>query len=390
MAYDKVKRGPMLEAMTRLGITGKLHRLISLFHSNTVFRVKGLQGSISDIYEQVEGLRQGDPLACIIFNLLLTVIMKDARDMYSSECVVRGLLKWDALEKFCKRPFVAYADDTNLYSQCRKSVEVMLHCLQVKARKYGLELNIDKSFLILIGDARRREEMMGIQDVDGRDIQCVSSSPTLGFELGGTVRPVKIANAKASGMLQRMNQYKYIWQSNIPIKNKIQKYYSLIVSKAIWGLHLLALSPRALAHLEYIHVRCMRRILRIPASFISNVSNEEVLRRAKARPLRVDINLKQCSKLGHILRRDDDHPDFHIQFQNRDLDERRPDGCGRRVGRARTTWFQSILPLFTRHGHFAHELSDLAQDRDEWYKVSLYICANNSLVTSNLPALGDQ
>ena len=90
------------------------------------------------------------------------------------------------------------------------------------------------------------------------------------------------------------------------------------------------------------------------------------------------LNLLPCSRLawfaarnsGHILRREDDHPVFHILFQNRRLDERRPVGKRPRVGRARMTWFQAVLRVFSSHGYFASDLNELAQlDESQFRKL---------------------
>ena len=58
-----------------------------------------------------------------------------------------------------------------------------------------------------------------------------------------------------------------MWQSELPARDKLRKYESLVINKGIWGLHLLALKPSDFAHLEYIHTRCIRRILKIKAAY---------------------------------------------------------------------------------------------------------------------------
>ena len=72
---------------------------------------------------------------------------------------------------------------------------------------------------------------------------------------------------RGRSMLSRMNQYKAIWQSELPARDKLRKYESLVINKGTWGLHLLALKPSDFAHLEYIHTRCIRRILKIKAAY---------------------------------------------------------------------------------------------------------------------------
>ena len=61
-----------------------------------------------------------------------------------------------------------------------------------------------------------------------------------------------------------MEQYSAVWQSDLPLKTKLERYDSLVVTKNIWGLHVLPFLPTGFACLEYVHVRCLRRILGIP------------------------------------------------------------------------------------------------------------------------------
>ena len=116
-------------------------------------------------------------------------------------------------------------------------------------------------------------------------------------------------------MLSRMNQFRRVWRSNLSLKKKVDRYYALIVSKGVWGLHLLALKPADFAHLEYIHARCLRRILGLKAAFINHISNGDVLRKARTQGLEACIGRKQLALLGHILRREQEHPGRLICFQ---------------------------------------------------------------------------
>ena len=73
-----------------------------------------------------------------------------------------------------------------------------------------------------------------------------------------------------------------------------------MVSKGAWGLHLLALKPSDFAHLEYIHTRCSRRILKIKAAYWSRISNAAVLERAKFPAITTFVGRMQFALLGHI------------------------------------------------------------------------------------------
>ena len=68
----------------------------------------------SEDTRQEEGLRQGDPLSCFLLVILITVVMLNAREQYSSECRRRGMTKAQReTENIFGFDEVEYADDAN-------------------------------------------------------------------------------------------------------------------------------------------------------------------------------------------------------------------------------------------------------------------------------------
>ena len=372
-AYDRVHPDRLVVALSRLGMTPKYIRIIESLYANMRFVVQDAFGKSAE-EPQHTGLRQGDPLSCLLFILLLSVIMHDAQTAWEEECRQLGL-RWREVEDAVGRPYVTYVDDTNLAATVPRVVQIMLHAVQREALFYGLCLNVLKTFLIRIGGARHVRAPV-IRDLGGHPVPVVDSERTLGFDLGPKVSTKSVVSKRGRTMLGRMNQYKIVWQSNLSIKKKVEKYTALVVNKGIWGLHLLPLTRSDVAHLEYIHARCLRRILKIKAAWWSRISNSEVLRKAKCAPILHHIRRKQLALLGHILRRPFDDPDRLSCFEpNTHLDPRRPPDCHRRVGAPRKTWFKTLEPLFSNNGIPKNTLHDLAQDRNGWFSLSERLCA---------------
>ena len=165
-----------------------------------------------------------------------------------------------------------------------------------------------------------------------------------------------------------MKQFKFIWQSKISIKKKVDKFHSLVVSKT-WGVHLLPLVKRDFRKLEAAYVRCVRRILGIKAAYISRISNETVLKRAGVPTFQSTVRLKQLTLLGHILRLGPTHPDWRVCFQP-DLQclPCLPAGILKRKGRPRARWAEELFSLITKqYPHYSRaEIATLAQNRDRW------------------------
>jgi hypothetical protein len=172
-----------------------------------------------------------------------------------------------------------------------------------------------------------------------------------------------------------MHRFKVIWQSNLSRKKRLDKYHSLVSSKGFWGLHLLALGKEDFAKIERQHVRCLRRILKIPAAYFSRIKNETVLKIAKVPCAKSIIRQKQYQLLGHILRlpKNDrlgfEHPDWKTCFKpTYDCLPALPPGVKKRKGRPCLRWAELLLndavalyPQSTRRDIF-----NLAQDRKRW------------------------
>ncbi|GBM40784.1 hypothetical protein AVEN_80794-1 [Araneus ventricosus] len=69
-AHDSIKRDKLLKAMIEFNIPTKLVNLNKASLSNVRCRVK-IQNHLSESFTAERGLRQGDSLACLLFNLAL-------------------------------------------------------------------------------------------------------------------------------------------------------------------------------------------------------------------------------------------------------------------------------------------------------------------------------
>ena len=204
-----------------------------------------------------------------------------------------------------------------------------------------------------------------MKDIHGNQVKCVPFERTLGFDLGPLVLPHGVVRSRGNALLTSMNQYKLVWQSDLSVKKKIERYLSLVVSKAIWGLHLLAILPSDFRRLEYLHTRCLRRILDKRAAYVSRISNAAIFRLAKVETLECQIRRRQLKLLGHDLRKDASDADRLCCFQpNTPLQPCVPPGCRRRVGRPRLVWAETILPVCERSWNLSRiQILQLAQNR---------------------------
>ena len=122
-AYDGIARVKLYDAMSSFGIPAKLIRLVRMTMTNVTWQVRG-DGKLSGPFATTKGLRQGDGLACLLFNLALERAIRDSRvetchkiispyiitevfiETFDHYLVLEG--QWPSIERVCC---------TNLYSE---------------------------------------------------------------------------------------------------------------------------------------------------------------------------------------------------------------------------------------------------------------------------------
>lgn len=77
-AYDAVSRTQLYRTMHEFGIPKKLIRLVKITLTNTTNRVR-IHGKLAEQFVTNNGLRQGDPLSTLLFNLVLEGIIRKAK-----------------------------------------------------------------------------------------------------------------------------------------------------------------------------------------------------------------------------------------------------------------------------------------------------------------------
>ena len=158
----------------------------------------------------------------------------------------------------------------------------------------------------------------------------------------------------------------------MPLRRKLKIYYACIATRIIYGLETLNLTNKDITRLQVFEHRTIRRILRIPASMISHISNEAIMSRAKVEKCLPKILLaSQLRLVGHIIRAPVRDPLRVVCLEP--TQEYRPRTLARgiqRVGYAHSAWWirraTSQVPNFNARAAF---------DRAEWRGAVQRRCA---------------
>ena len=110
----------------------------------------------------------------------------------------------------------------------------------------------------------------------------------------------------------------------------------------LYGFSTFWLSTAQRRRLDGFCCRCLRRVLRIPAAFVSRVSNKLVLKSAGAAPLSEQMLHRQLLLLGKIVRAPDSSLLRRCVFIEGSL-QPQVGQFVRRVGRPRQDWATQVL-----------------------------------------------
>ena len=177
---------------------------------------------------------------------------------------------------------------------------------------------------------------------------------------------------QASAQSRRIGQAKSefralskIWRrSNLTRKRKLAIFRSMVETKLLYALSCCCLNVAQQRRLNGFQAKCLRQIIGIPASFISRVSNREVLRRADYPEATTSLVQSQLQILGKVMRAPPTSQLQSCAFHPGTL-QATTSHYIRRVGRPRKEWVPSVLAEAVSRVD-PQDLQTLAQDPLRW------------------------
>ncbi|CAH1388426.1 unnamed protein product [Nezara viridula] len=127
-AYDSILRDELYHDMLGLGVPPKLVRLIQVTMKELQCTVR-IQGDMSDYFEMQKGLRQGDCLACLLFNIALECAIR------RSQIQIGGTVFNHSVQ------LLGFADDIALVGRTRAAIKDAFLVLQGAPARMGLKVN---------------------------------------------------------------------------------------------------------------------------------------------------------------------------------------------------------------------------------------------------------
>ena len=142
-AYDSIKKGKLYEILREFKVPEKLIRLVEMTQRGNKCNV-AIDGVITNSFNVGRGLRQGDPLSPLLFNVVLEWIMR------------KGNINTKGLLCRKKHQVLAYADDIAIMTRTRQELERVFLSLVEVAGETGLKVNEEKTKYMIVGKGLQR------------------------------------------------------------------------------------------------------------------------------------------------------------------------------------------------------------------------------------------
>lgn len=343
-AYDCIDREALYAAMEELGIPHKLVKLtrITMVHSNCQVKI---QNKLTDNFVTDIGLRQGDGLAPILFNLVLEKVIREMK-IHSAGTIATKSYQ-----------IVGYADDMNIVGRTVSDVKETYCKLEEEARKVGLVVNEEKTKLLPMKQTRRLGQYL---TVEGKNFEIVQEFKYLGSNLNtcnDLTREIQnriIAGNKAYYALRNTFRSSLVNQ-----KTKIRIYQATVRSITTYGCQCWTLTKQ----MEETLLRFERKILRrIFGAFQEEDGwriryNYELAELYKSPDIVRYVKILKLKWAGHLTRMEETRAPKRIykaQFEGR-----------RTRGRPRQRWRDNV-EADAREVLGIRSWERIAKEREDW------------------------
>lgn len=163
-AYDKIRHAYLWSTLDALNIPNSFVKTVKSLYENTYTKV-AINGIFSEPFCVTRGVRQGNPLSCLLFDLAIEPLACKLRNCTDLE----GLAIPGVPNKLIVNLF---ADDTTVYLSSNDKLNTVEGLLTAWCEVSGARFNIEKTEIIPIGSPEHRNRI-----IDTRKIHPTDSEP---------------------------------------------------------------------------------------------------------------------------------------------------------------------------------------------------------------------
>ena len=355
-----MKRNELWHIMLEHGFPTKLIKLIRATLDGSKSSVR-IAGEISDSFVTLDGLKQGDALSNLLFNIALEGAIRRAGVQRNGTIITRSHM------------LLGYADDIDIIGINRRAVEEAFLPFKREAARIGLTINSAKTKYMVAGRERGSPSGVGSEvELDGVRYEVVDEFVYLGTlvtcdnDVSREIkRRVAAANRTFYGMRSQLKS------RSLQTRTKLALYKSLILPVALYGHEAWTVKETDYRVLGVFERRILRSIL---GGIMENGDwrrriNHELYQVYKHADIGKLIKHGRLQWAGHVARMPEERL-AKVIFS-------REPGRGRRLrGRPRTRWMCAIEE-YARVAGVQGDWRLAAQNRATWKSTIYSVMARN-------------
>lgn len=345
-AYDSIVRDWLYQVMTEFGIPSKLVNLTKMAMKATICKVK-IQGQLSQGFPVNRGLRQGDVISTILFNICLENVMRNIELNPGGTIFNRTV------------HYLAYADDVDLVARSPQALAEAYEQLERGAKDIGLVVNVEKTKYMLA--SKRVSQVTSfkyrVNEFERvRDFQYLGSTVTESNDTTAEVRKRISAGNKSYFASLPMLKSKHLSR-----KLKLQIYTTIIKPVVLYGSEAWTLNKKEEEMLLVWERKILRKIFGpLCENGVWRIrTNKEVQDLYDNPNILSEMKSRRLQWAGHVERAPDNRT-------IKKLSRGKPEGR-RNVGRPRKRWLDEVEGDLRKMG--VRGWRSKAGDREEWRKI---------------------
>jgi sorting nexin-29 len=325
-AYDSVDREGLWNLMTEFQFPHKMIRLLKATLQKVQSRVK-VQGLLSESFETLTGLKQGDELSTKLFNIALEGVCRKARLELNGSIFNKST------------QLLAYADDIDIIGRNTRSITEAYSKLELEASRLGLLVNEDKTKLLMVAASDRTKQRVGQHlSVNGKCFEVVQEFKYLGSHINISADvSMEVRKRIHSGYGAFYSLKHLLTSKSLSRGTKVKLYKTLIRVIALYGSETWNSTQADEEALGVFERRILRTIygpIREGMEYRSR-HNEELYQLYQDADIVTVLRTNRLRWAGHVFRRPPDAPVLKVTVSEF-MDGKRS------RGRPKNTWIGCV------------------------------------------------
>lgn len=343
-AYDSLCRKKIWEKMESYGIPNKLIRLIELSVKNSKCKVK-VENEYSATFEVKTGVRQGDGLSPILFNIALEEALKEVNKTNLGIKIIKNI------------SVLAFADDVVILAENKRDLEDMTKTLILETKTVGLKINDDKTKFMYFG---RNQDNSRYFTVENHNFEKVNEFKYLGTIISSNnSEQSEIQNRIISANRSLFAVNKLMSSKILSTHTKIRIYKTVIRPILLYGAESWTMDKATERKLITFENKILRKVFGpTNENGIWRIKHNKEIRDLFGAPdIVAEARSRRLRWAGHIFRRDDNS--ILKQVWEGNPEGRRP------RGRPKKRWKDEVIADMNK----LRVTEEDAEDRMEWRRI---------------------